>query len=219
MFSLDLRRLYYGAVAFLVFLIAFFSMQILTNNLVRLPLIASVPFEERHPPIPTPLPAPPITAVPMAATPVATPTARATLTPEPQTIVPEPEHWREDWELRSTKESIASGLAIVLVALPVWWWHWRRWRALTRIEATQLFRLYVYALMLMALVVAILHSASALGKVLAWLLGIADLTTRYTHIAFTQALGSSVVNALIAVLAWWYHWSNVREENTQQADH
>lgn len=216
MFLLDLRRLYYGAVAFLVFLIAFFSMQVLTNNLVRLPLIVSVPFEERHPPVPTPLPPPPVTAVPVAGTPVPAPTA--TLTPERQTLQ-EPEPVREDWELRGIKESIASGLAIVLVALPVWWWHWRRWRALTRIEATQWFRLYVYALMLTALVVAILHSASALGKVLAWLLGIADFTTRYTQIAFTQELASSVVNALIALLAWWYHWNNVRDENTQYTDH
>lgn len=217
MFSLDLRRLYYGAVAFLVFLIAFFSIQVLTNNLVRLPLIASVPFEERHPPVPTPLPPPPITAVPVAGTPVPAPTA--TLTPEQQTFVQEPEPLREDWELRGIKESIASGLAIVLVALPVWWWHWRRWRALTRIEATQWFRLYVYALMLMALVVAILHSASALGKVLAWLLGITDFTTRYAQIAFTQELASSVVNALIALFAWWYHWNNVRDENTQHTEH
>lgn len=210
MFSFDLKRLYYGAVAFLVFLVAFFAAQMLASSLVRLPILASVPFEERHPPVPTPLPPPPVTAVPMAGTPVP-PSAVATVTPEPQVLVQEKELTREDWELHWAKERVASTLAIVLVALPVWWWHWRRWRALTRIESAQFFRLYVYAMMLIALVVAIGHSASALGKVFTWLLGITDFTTRYTQLVFTQELVSSVVNALIAMLTWWYHWSNVRE--------
>ncbi|MCX7840282.1 MAG: DUF5671 domain-containing protein [Anaerolineae bacterium] len=214
MFSFDLKRLYYGAVAFLVFLVAFFAAQMLASSLVRLPILASVPFEERHPPVPTPLPPPPATAVPMAGTPAPPPAAVATVTPEQPVPVQEKELTREDWELRWAKESVASTLAIVLVALPVWWWHWRRWRALTRSESAQFFRLYVYAMMLIALVVAIGHSASALGKVFTWLLGITDFTTRHTQLVFTQELVSSIVNALIALLAWWYHWSNVRE-NTE----
>lgn len=213
MFSLDLKRLYYGAVAFLIFLIAFFATQVLATSLLRLPVISSVPLEERQPPIPTPL-APPTTAVPVAVDQhLPTPVPTATLTPEQQALVQETERVQEDWALHSAKESVASSLAIVLVTLPVWFWHWRRWRALTRTELAQFFRLYVYALMLVALVTAIVHAASALGKVLTWLLGIADLATRFATLTFAQELVGNLLGALIAGLAWWYHWTNVRGEN------
>lgn len=215
MFNLDLKRLYYGATAFLVFLVAFFSAQVLSDSVLRLMVVSSVPLAERQPPILTPL-APPPTAAPVAGVSQPTPVPEATLTPEQRAQVQELERARlEDWELRSAKESVASSLAIVLVALPVWFWHWRRWRALTQIESAQLFRLYVYALMLIALVTAVSRGASAIGKVLTWLLGIADFSTRFAALTFAQELIGGIVGALIALLAWWYHWATVRGEREE----
>lgn len=103
-------------------------------------------------------------------------------------------------------------LAIVLIALPMWWWHWRRWRALTQIEAPFFFRLYVYVLMLLLLIAAVLYGASALGKVFMWLWGITDFTTRIARLTFAQESGISIINALIALLAWWYHGTHVRSK-------
>ncbi len=210
MFDLDLKRLYYGATAFLVFLFAFFAVQLLADSVLRLMVVSSVPWEERQPPIPTPLP----TLTPVVVTHQPTPVPEPTLTPEQRAQIEEMERARvEDWELRGNKESVASSLAIVLVALPVWFWHWRRWRTLTQTQSAQLFRLYVYALMLIALVTAVIRGASAIGKVLTWLLGVADLSTRYATLTFTREFIGSILGALIALLAWWYHWINVRGEN------
>jgi ABC-type nickel/cobalt efflux system permease component RcnA len=67
--------------------------------------------------------------------------------------------------------------------------------------------------MLIALVTAVFRGASAIGKVLTWLLGVADLSTRYATLTFTREFIGSILGALIALLAWWYHWINVRGEN------
>ena len=165
MFDLDLKRLYYGATAFFVFLVIFFAAQVLLDNVLRLWVVSNVPIEERQPvPVPETLPPPPLATPPPVAvvvapgqpTPAPTSLPPPTMTPEQRALVQEKERARlEDWELRSAKESVASSLAIVLVALPVWLWHWRRWRALTQTESAQLFRLYVYALMLITLVTAV----------------------------------------------------------------
>jgi len=217
MFDLDLKRLYYGATAFLVFLVAFLTAQTLVDGVLRLMVVSNVPLEKRRPPpVPVPTPPPPPTAAPVAGTNQPTPVPEATLTPEQRAQIEERDRARlEDWELRSAKESVASSLAIVLVALPVWFWHWRRWRTLTQTQSAQLFRLYVYALMLVALVTVVFRGASAIGKVLMWLLGIADLSTRFATLTFTQEFIGSVVGALIALLAWWYHWRNVRGEGEE----
>lgn len=213
MFDLDLKKLYYGATAFLVFLVAFLSLQTLTDNVLRLIVVSNVPFEERRPPMPVPTLLPPPTAAPVAGTHQPTPVPEATLTPEQRALLEEKERAQlEDWELRAAKEGVASSLAIVLVALPVWVWHWRRWRALTRTESVQFFRLYVFALMLVALVTAVFRGASAVSKIVTWLLGVADLATRFATLTFAQEFIGSVVGALIALLAWWYHWTNVRGE-------
>lgn len=210
MFDLDLKRLYYGATAFLVFLVAFLSLQTLTDSVLRLIVVSNVSFEERRPPMPVPTRLPPPTAVPVAGTNQPTPVPEATLTPEQRALMEEKARvLAEDWELRSAKQSVASSLAIVLVALPVWFWHWRRWRALTQTESVQFFRLYVYALMLVALVTAVFRGASAISKIVTGILGVADLSTRFATLTFAQEFIGSVVGALIALLAWWYHWTNV----------
>lgn len=212
MFDLDLKRLYYGATAFLVFLVAFLSLQTLTDNVLRLIVVSNVSFEERRPG-PVPILPPPPTAAPVAGTHQPTPVPEATLTPEQRALLEEKERVQlEDWELRTAKEGVASSLAIVLVALPVWFWHWRRWRALTQTESVQFFRLYVYALMLVALVTTVFRGASAVSKIVTWFLGAADLSTRFATLTFAQEFIGSVIGALIALLAWWYHWTSVRGE-------
>lgn len=214
MFDLDLKRLYYGATAFLVFLVAFLSAQTLTDSVLRLSVVSNVSFEERRPPMPIPTLPPPPTAAPVADTHQPTPVPEATLTPEQREAMQQmAQVLAEDWELRSAKGSVASSLAIVLVALPVWFWYWRRWRVLTQTQSAQLFRMYVYALMLVALVTAVFRGASAIGKVLMWLLGIADLSTRFAALTFAQELVGSILGGLIALLAWWYHWAIVRDES------
>lgn len=211
MFSFDLRRLYYGAVAFLVFVLAFLTAQSLIDGVLRLVVASNVPLAERSgppPPIPTPLPPP----TPVAVVGQPTPVPEATLTPDQRALHEDKERARmPDWELYNAKASLASTLAIVLVSTPLWWWHWRRWRAATRTGWAQFFRLYGYAVMLVALVTAVFRSAGAIGKIVLWLLGVADLSTRLAMLTFVREFVAGVLGALLALLAWWYHWVQVRE--------
>lgn len=218
--GIDLERLYYGATAFLVFLVAFFAAQRLSDETWHLLLVSSVPMDERRL-LPVVSPPPATTPPPAAITPVVapnrpTPVPQPTLSSEQWEEIQRKERARlEDFELRSAKESVASSLAIVLVALPIWYFHWRRWRAMTQTVSVQLFRLYVYALMLITLIVAVLRGGSAIGKVVGLLLGVVDFSTRYASLSFAHELTDGVVGALIALLAWWYHRATVRAEGKE----
>ena len=210
--GIDLKRLYYGATAFLVFLVAFFAAQSFTDQALRWIVVSNVPMQERYPMevLPPPVLTPPAT-VAVVAPGQPTPVPQPTLSPEQRETIQQKERARtEDFELRSAKEGVASSLAIVLVALPIWWFHWRRWRALTQTDSAQLFRVYVYALMLITLITTVVRGAGVVGAIVKFLLGVVDFSSGYATFAFARELTGGITGALIALLAWWYHWSAVR---------
>ncbi len=210
--AIDLKRLYYGATAFLVFLIAFYAAQALSDQVLRLVVVSSVSLRERYPmeALPVVMLTPPAPVV-VAGQP--TPIPAPTLSPEQIEEMQQKERARmEDFDLRIAKESVASSVAIVLVALPIWFFHWRRWRTLTQSQAPQLFRLYVYAVMLIVLMTAVVRGGMAVGAAVKSLLGTIDFSWRYASFTFVQDLASGLLGALIALLAWWYHWATVRAD-------
>jgi hypothetical protein len=214
MMGIDLRRLYYGATAFLVFLVAFFAAQTVADQVLRLVVVSSVPMSERNS-----MQAQPVVmeAPPATPRPVGTPVPPPTLSPEQRAAEEQTERARlEDYELRSAKEGVVSSLAMVLVALPIWVFHWRRWRALTRAQSPLLFRLYVYALMLIAMITAVVRGGGAVSALLKLPIGAADFSSRYASLTFVQELASGLVGALVALLAWWYHWAMVRTEREER---
>jgi hypothetical protein len=213
--GIDLKRLYYGATAFLVFLVAFFAAQSFTDQALRWIVVSNVPMQERYPMevLPPPVLTPPATVAVVAAPGQPTPVPQPTLLPEQREAIQQKERARmEDSELRSAKEGIASSLAILLVALPIWFFHWRRWRTLTETESAQLFRLYVYALMLITLITAVVRGAGVVGAIVKSLLGAVDFSSRYASLTLAQDLAGGLLGALVALLAWWYHSAMVRAE-------
>jgi uncharacterized membrane protein YhaH (DUF805 family) len=214
MMSIDLRRLYYGATAFLVFLVAFFAAQTLADQVLRLVVVSSVPMSERNSmqAQPVVMEAPPATPGPVGA-----PVPPPTLSPEQRAAEEQKERARlEDYELRSAKEGVVSSLAMVLVALPIWFFHWRRWHALTRTQSPLSFRLYVHALMLITIITAVVRGGGAVSALLKLPIGAADFSSRYASLTFVQDLVGSLLGALIALLAWWYHWAMVRTEREER---
>jgi hypothetical protein len=214
MMSIDLRRLYYGATAFLVFLVAFFAAQTVADQVLRLIVVSSVPMSERNS-----MQAQPVVMEAPHATPrpVGTPGPPPTLSPEQRAAEEQTERARlEDYELRSAKEGVVSSLAMVLVALPIWVFHWRRWRALTRTQSPLSFQLYVHALMLITMITAVVRGGGAVSALLKLPIGAADFSSRYASLTFVQDLVGSLLGALIALLAWWYHWAMVRTEREER---
>ena len=89
----------------------------------------------------------------------------------------------EDWELNGARERLATSLAIVLLALPIWAFHWRRFRRLARErQAFLMYRVYGYAVMVVALVTVIIAGGNVLRQPLPAVLGVVDLTTRYAQL-------------------------------------
>ncbi len=216
--KIDLEQLYYGATAFLVFLVAFSAAQTLADSVLRLIMVSSVPLEERQQSLPIPAPTlmPPATTAPLVAPGQPTPIPEATLTPEQREAMQRKERARmEDFELRGVKEGVAWSLAILLIALPIWWFHWQRWRALTQTESAFFF-LHIYSVMLITLILAVVRSGGAVGAIIQWLLGVADTSTRYSALAPAQNLVGNTLGALIALIAWGYHWRSVREEREEK---
>jgi hypothetical protein len=169
--KIDLKRLYYGVTAFLVFLVLFFSAETFFDRAADLAYLGAIPPSERV----------------------------------EQSFTPPPPVQQEDLQLRSTKEQVAGALATILVALPIWWFHWMRWRAVAENDAPTAFRLSVYALMVITLITAMVRAAGVLGKLFEFWLGLTPVTNSASAFSLNKDLAGGIIGALIALAAWVYH--------------
>ena len=98
----------------------------------------------------------------------------------------------EDWELRGAREQLATSLAAIMVALPIWAFHWRRFRRLAaEANAYLLYRIYAYAAMVVTLVTMIMAGGDLLRQPLLAALGGLDLSTLYARLSLTRGVVGS----------------------------
>lgn len=191
----NLKRLYFAATAFVVFLIAFVSAQACLDGVVRLVSFSLVPFEQRRESRETIV--------------IPAPMSESTAVPTPLPAVPKPLP-EEDWELRSAKEQVATSVAALLVALPIWWLHWRRFGQLSRERAGDLlYKVYNYLLMVISLIAVVIRGGVAIGQVARALLGLIQLDRLGEQLQFVNDLTGAALGTVLAIGVWYYHWRTV----------
>jgi hypothetical protein len=107
-------------------------------------------------------------------------------------------------------QQIAGALGMLLVAMPVWWLHWRdaRRRALATKRLLAL-RIYLYAVTVTALVTAVIVGGIAVSEIIKALFGLVDFSSADSARMFWKDELTAVVNLLTALLVWFYHWRTV----------
>lgn len=105
------------------------------------------------------------------------------------------------------RQQIANTLGILLVAKPVWWFHWQpaRQRALQTLRYFGL-RVYLYAITVIALIVAVIVAGMAGTEIFKALLGLVDFSKAESMRSFWRNELSALVNIFIALVVWYYHW-------------
>lgn len=199
----DLKRVYFSVTAFVVLLVAFFSALEAFGAASQWVVLSTTPFEQRYPPgyLAQPLVAP--VAKGQMEQPTPPPGAPAQAVPVKQGVI-------NDWELTNAKERLANSLAILALALPIWYFHWQRYRRLARErQAYLMYRVYGYAFMVIALVAVIISGGAVLTQLLRALLGALDLTTRYAQLNLIHQTIGSLLGVGWALLWWRYHWCMV----------
>ena len=205
--TVDLRGLYFYLVSFVSLLLAFFALLNTTGQALELALSAYYPSEVVAPVVvapPTPTVVMETPATPSTPEPTEAVELRAT---ELQTIPsPKPAYSPSRW----ARQRVAQSAALVLVALPVWWLHWRRARRLAE-EDGGLFplRLYLYGMMAVGLIAMVVMAAQALGGGLQWVLRSIPTDDPIALRIFWKDMLSAGLNALVALALWWYHWRTV----------
>jgi len=200
--SFDLKRTYFGLVSFVVLVVAFIAGLSLLGAIASVAVLSPVPFKQRYPPGALDRPvAPPQ----LEASGSQQGSGTATAVP-PQSGTEKPAS-NEDWELRGAREQLATSLAALLVALPIWAFHWRRFRRLaSEANAYLLYRVYAYAAMVVTLVTMIMAGGDLLRQPLLAVLGGLDLSTLYARLSLTRGAIGSAGNLVWAFAVWWYHW-------------
>jgi hypothetical protein len=191
----DLRRVYFSVTAFVVLLVVgvFASASALV-------VLSTTPFEQRYPPNYAPQPT------------FAGAQGQAEVPAPPQTggsaqAVPVKPGIQDDWDLNNAREGLANSLATVLLALPIWYFHWRRYRRLAQErQAYLMYRIYGYAFMVIALVTVIVAGGNVLTQLFRALLGSVDLATRYAQLTLIHQTVGSLLAVGWALLWWRYHW-------------
>jgi hypothetical protein len=199
----DLKRVYFSVTAFVVLLVAFFAAVGVFASVSAWVVLSTTPFEQRYPP--GYLPQAPVAPAAQGQTEKPTPPAGA-----PAQAVPVKQGVLDDWELTNAREGLANSLAIVLLALPIWYFHWLRYRRLAHErQAFLMYRIYGYAFMVIALVTVIIAGGNVLTQLFRAVLGVVDLATRYAQLTLIhQSVGSLLVVGW-ALLWWRYHWRAV----------
>jgi len=123
----------------------------------------------------------------------------------------------EDTELRIAKEEVATSLAVMLLALPVWYFHWRRYRQLAHEnQAFLLYEVYGYTLMAIALITMVVAGGIVLAQVFRAIMGVLDLSSKYAQLK----MGHEVVGMFLIVgwafVFWYYHWRNMETVSERQ---
>lgn len=109
-----------------------------------------------------------------------------------------------------TRQQIVGTLSVLLIALPVWWFHWQpaRRRALATQRLLAL-RIYLYAVTIIALVTAVIVGGIAVSEIVKTLFGLVDFSSADSVRMFWKDELTAVVNLLTALLVWFYHWRSV----------
>lgn len=120
---------------------------------------------------------------------------------------------------RYVRERIAQTGALVLVALPVWLFHWRGSRRLAFAKrAFFSYRLYLYGVMTMALIAALVWGGMLLAKLLGLALGTVDWTIEREGRLFWKDALSAAANLLVALGLWAYHWRLVERVPAEETE-
>lgn len=109
-----------------------------------------------------------------------------------------------------TRQQIAGTLGTILVALPVWWFHWQqsRERALVTKRLLAL-RIYLYALTIIALIPGVIVGGVAVSGFIKALFGLVDFSSADSVRVFWRDELTAIVNVLIVLIVWFYHWRAV----------
>jgi hypothetical protein len=199
----DLKRVYFSVTAFVVLLVAFFAAIGVFASASAWVVLSTTPFEQRYPP------------GFLSQAPVAPEAQGGTQKPAPPAgasaqAVPVKQGVLDDWELNNAREGLANSLATVLLALPVWYFHWQRYRRLAHErQAFLMYRVYGYAFMVIALVTVIIAGGIVLTQVFRAMLGVVDLATRYAQLTLVHQTVGSLMGVGWALLWWYYHWRTV----------
>jgi hypothetical protein len=199
----DLKRVYFSVTAFVVLLVAFFSALEFLGSASQWVVLSTTPFEQRYPPGYALQPSMKV-AQGQAEQPAPTPPgAPAPATPaKPGSL--------DDWELTNAREQLANSLAILVLALPIWYFHWLRYRRLAHErQAFLMYRVYGYAFMVIALVTVIIAGGNVLTQLFRAVLGALDLATRYAQLTLIHQTVGSLLIVGWALLWWRYHWRAV----------
>ena len=201
--SFDLKRVYFSVTAFVVLLVAFIAAIGVFASASALVVLSTTPFEQRYPP--GYLPEAPVAPAPQGQSQKPTPSAGS-----PSPAVPVKQGVFDDWELTNAREGLANSLATVLLALPIWYFHWQRYRRLARErQAFLMFRVYGYAFMVVALVTVIISGGNVLTQLFRAVMGVLDLATRYAQLNLLHQTVGSLLAVGWALLWWRYHWRMV----------
>ena len=121
-----------------------------------------------------------------------------------------PRPGEEDWELRSAKEQVASTLSALLVALPIWWFHRRRFSQLSREKADYwLYKVYSYLVMIVGLIGVVVRGGSTISQVVRAALGVLELSRTADQIRFANDVAGAILGTLLAAGVWYVHWRTV----------
>ncbi len=121
-----------------------------------------------------------------------------------------------DNESQGAKEGVASSMALLLIAFPIWWFHWQRWRTLAQKELRFFFRLYLYALMVITVLIGLVSGGTAMSKIFQLILGNIPLGTPYGQLTFTKDIVGAIFGVALALVAWWYHAREAAKSETMQ---
>jgi len=108
------------------------------------------------------------------------------------------------------RRQIANTLGLLLMALPVWWFHWQH--AQRRALQTQRhfgLRVYLYMITVIALIVAVIIAGKAGTEIFKTLFGLVDFSNAESIRSFWRDELSALVNVFIALAVWYYHWHTV----------
>jgi hypothetical protein len=201
--SFDLKRVYFSVTAFVVLLVAFFAAIGVFASASAWVVLSTTPFEQRYPP--GFLPQAPGAPAVQGQTEKPTPSASV-----PQEAVPVKQGVFDDWELTNAREGLANTLATVLLALPIWYFHWQRYRRLAHERrAFLMYRVYGYAFMVIALVTVIISGGNVFTQLFRAMFGVLDLATRYAQLNLIHQTVGSLLAVGWALLWWRYHWRMV----------
>lgn len=127
---------------------------------------------------------------------------------KPVPIVPPQDIW--------VKEQIASSAALFLVATPVWLYHWVRARK--NVGASKglfIHKLYLYLVVVVALIAFLVSGGALLSKLIGLLLGIVDWSSEYSRNSFYRDTISALFQMFVAGTVWLYHWRAVNTLPTE----